>query len=196
MMDRLVAVAFDLGGVLVDVDREGIVRTLQRPSAEVARAFFGEARHDQLTIGALSGEAYVTAVAAELGATEQEVAHAWAQVVSTREGAAELVAKVRVEVTAWSNTDAIHFGALRSTLPEHLWTKSALSQEVGAAKPEQSFYLAALARLGCPPEGVLFLDDLAANVAGARACGIRAVQVTSLAEVAAVLSSHGLLHAH
>lgn len=194
-MGRLLAVAFDLGGVLVDVDREGIARTLQRPPAEVERAFFGEARHDHLTVGALSGKEYVAAVATELRATEQAVAEAWAQVVSPRRGAAELVARVRVEVTAWSNTDAIHFGALRSTLPERLWTRSALSQEVGAAKPDEGFYLAALGRLGYPAGEVLFLDDLATNVAGARACGVRAVQVTSLAEVAAVLASHDLLRA-
>lgn len=196
MMDRLVVVAFDLGGVLVDVDREGLARALGRTPAKVAQAFFGEARHDQLTVGTLSGNAYVAAVAAELGTTEQAVAYAWAQVVTTRRGAAELVEKVSIEVAAWSNTDEFHYEALRSTLPDRLWTRSALSQEVRAAKPDERFYGAALARLGCRPDEVLFLDDLPANVAGARACGVRAVQVTSLVEVAAVLSSHGLLPAH
>ncbi|MFZ9888534.1 MAG: HAD-IA family hydrolase [Myxococcota bacterium] len=186
-------VAFDLGGVLVDVDREGLAGALQRLPEEIERAFFGAHRHDHLTVGALSGEAYVAAVAADLGAREDDVARAWRQVVTTRPGAAAIVSGVVVEVAAWSNTDALHYAELRPTLPERLWTRRALSQEVRAAKPEESFYRAALARLGCNPREVLFLDDLAANVAGAAACGVQAVQVTSLEEVAAVLAAHDLL---
>jgi putative hydrolase of the HAD superfamily len=46
---------------------------------------------------------------------------------------------------------------------------------VGCRKPEARIYEITLERLGVPPERCLFIDDVEANVEGARALGIRAV---------------------
>jgi putative hydrolase of the HAD superfamily len=48
------------------------------------------------------------------------------------------------------------------------------SCEVGAAKPEPAYFAAALATLGAAPDEVLFVDDSARNVEGARSAGLRA----------------------
>lgn len=60
-----------------------------------------------------------------------------------------------------------------------------VSADVGAMKPEPTIFEFALERAQVAPEECLFLDDLPANVAGARALGLRAVHVrrsyTSLA---------------
>ena len=50
------------------------------------------------------------------------------------------------------------------------------SSEVGAMKPDRAFFEHILADLDLPPERVGFVDDLAVNVAAARAVGIRAVR--------------------
>lgn len=50
------------------------------------------------------------------------------------------------------------------------------SQELGVAKPAAAFFRAVLARLGCAPdEAVMVGDSYAADVAGAKAAGLRAI---------------------
>lgn len=50
-----------------------------------------------------------------------------------------------------------------------------ISAEEGIAKPDPSIYRLAAARLGVRPEEAVLIDDLPANVAGARAAGMHAV---------------------
>ncbi|HWQ15921.1 MAG TPA: HAD-IA family hydrolase [Roseiflexaceae bacterium] len=49
------------------------------------------------------------------------------------------------------------------------------SAALGVRKPDQAAFRAAAAALGVPPTACLLVDDLPANVAGARAAGMRAV---------------------
>ena len=68
-----------------------------------------------------------------------------------------------------------------------------ISCELGLLKPSREIFEAALARLGEPAANVLFVDDIEANVLGARACGIEAVQFTSAEALRADLVRHGVL---
>jgi putative hydrolase of the HAD superfamily len=52
------------------------------------------------------------------------------------------------------------------------------SHEMGLAKPSAAIYQQLLQELDTQPSRVLFFDDLLANVQGAAALGIQAVQVT------------------
>lgn len=51
----------------------------------------------------------------------------------------------------------------------------------GILKPDPRAYAIAVARLGPAPEEIVFVDDMPWNVAGARAAGLRAVQLDLLA---------------
>ncbi len=66
------------------------------------------------------------------------------------------------------------------------------SSQVGARKPSARLFEILLDRLDLPADRVLFLDDFAGNIAGARAAGLRTIHVTdvhaALAELDAVLS--------
>ncbi len=66
-----------------------------------------------------------------------------------------------------------------------------ISAEEGIAKPDLSIYLLAAARLGVQPEEAVLIDDLPANVAGARAAGMHAVHFRSPEQAMAELE--GLL---
>ena len=50
------------------------------------------------------------------------------------------------------------------------------SSELGVAKPERGYFERILAAVGAVPEDVLFVDDSARNVAGARETGLAAEQ--------------------
>ena len=58
-----------------------------------------------------------------------------------------------------------------------------VSHEIGARKPEAAAFRAVVADMGMAPQRILFFDDIAENVAGARACGIAAVQVRTAGDV-------------
>lgn len=65
-----------------------------------------------------------------------------------------------------------------------------LSCDVGASKPEKEIYQTALSHFeGIAPEEVMFLDDIEACAAGARALGIQAIHVTDHARAIAEVRS-------
>jgi 2-haloacid dehalogenase len=59
-------------------------------------------------------------------------------------------------------------------------------------KPDPALYHLALARFGLEPHQAAFIDDNAANIAGAAALGIRAVLFTNVASTRAALRDMGL----
>jgi epoxide hydrolase-like predicted phosphatase len=63
------------------------------------------------------------------------------------------------------------------------------SHEVGWMKPDPRIYHAACDRLGCAPQDAVLLDDLPANVDGARALGMHAVRFTDTAQAIADLEA-------
>ena len=94
--------------------------------------------------------------------------------------------KAQYQVGILSNTNAIHIDAVYSLLQaEHgmdnfdtLFDWVFYSHEMGLAKPNAAIYQQLLQELDTQPSRVLFFDDLLANVQGAAALGIQAIQVT------------------
>ena len=69
------------------------------------------------------------------------------------------------------------------------------SCELGLAKPDPAYFVAILERLDVAPDRVLFIDDRADNVAGARQAGLHGEVFTStsgVAELHRLLEGHGL----
>ena len=63
------------------------------------------------------------------------------------------------------------------------------SCEVGSVKPERQVYDHLIDRLGVERSQVLFVDDVADNVEGAKAAGLQSAIFTSLAELRRLLNS-------
>ncbi|MNC96516.1 Alpha-D-glucose-1-phosphate phosphatase YihX [compost metagenome] len=64
-----------------------------------------------------------------------------------------------------------------------------VSCEIGKRKPDAEAFRAVAADMGFPESRILFFDDSLENVEGARAVGMRAVHVKSIADVENVLKS-------
>lgn len=62
----------------------------------------------------------------------------------------------------------------------------------GMMKPAPAIFQTALIRLGREAAETLFIDDAPANVAGARAVGMQAIQFSSSIDLAAELAAHGV----
>src|SRR3954447_20272922 len=126
----------------------------------------------------------------------------WAAVLQRPPTAADLAELVRLDVASWLHVDERVAGALPglrergvrlgllSNAPTPLarvieqqpWAQAlhtlTFSSDIPAAKPDPSAYLTALDALGAAAEEVVFVDDRAENVQGARALGITAVHFT------------------
>ena len=68
----------------------------------------------------------------------------------------------------------------------------ALSYKIGAAKPEAAIFQAAAEMVGCQPEEMFFVDDIAGHVVGAKAVGVDAVQFTTAEALAKELRRRGI----
>ena len=71
----------------------------------------------------------------------------------------------------------------------HCFKDIVLSSAVGVCKPDPRIFALALRRFGAAAGDCLFIDDVAANVAGAKAAGIAAVQFTSAAALRQLLAA-------
>lgn len=187
-------IAFDLGGVLVDVQLKRLDEALQCGASVVEDAFFGENRHDAFSKGVLEPSSYLRDVAQKLNRTETETHAAWSNVVAPYHHAYAVLDAVTRPYAAWSNTDPVHIAALARALPPTLLgSQRCLSYEVHANKPDFAFFRCALARLKWAPEEILYLDDRAENVIAARSLGIIARQVDGLNETVAALHEVAVL---
>lgn len=81
----------------------------------------------------------------------------------------------RYRLLLGSNTNIIHSRHFRQQFADILnhFDALVLSHEIGDRKPRPGFYNECLRRAQCPPDECLFIDDIAANVAGAKACGMQ-----------------------
>ncbi len=99
----------------------------------------------------------------------------------------------RYRMLLLSNTNAIHFAMVRVRYPilRH-FDDFVLSYEVGALKPAEKIYRAAVERAGCAPEECFFTDDIDSYVEGARAVGLDAVQFESAEQIERELAGRGI----
>lgn len=198
------AVLFDLGGVLLDIDFRRVfahwAQSAGVPPAEVAQRFSFDEAYEAHEVGAIDAARYFAALRGTLGLdlTDEQFHAGWCSIfVGEMPGAAGLLASLagRVPMHVFSNTNAAHHAwwagrhaALLAPLQSVL-----CSHELGLRKPTRAGFDEVCRRIGAVPERVLFFDDTAANVTGARVAGLQAFQVGSVAAIARVLGTRGLV---
>jgi FMN phosphatase YigB (HAD superfamily) len=179
----MLAVVFDLGNVLVRLDYAR------------AAARFSRLRGVQIDLEALYELPEVEALgrgtispAALFDALERHLAvrldpgswcDAWCDLFTPwpeMEALAGAVIDAEHPAFLASNTDRLHFEYVKARMPvlDRMRGRH-LSYEVGALKPEPSFFEGLLDRFGLRAGECVFLDDRPENVAAARAFGIRSL---------------------
>ncbi len=162
---------------------------------EVAEEFF--AVLDEALAGRVDMAAHVGEVLERHGLTDrrERTLGVWGRIeplTPTR----DLVAALRVPSYLATNQDTLRATCMRRQLGyDELLAGAYYSCDLGVAKPEAAYFEAILADLGLPAAEVLFIDDTAANVDGARAVGLRAEvwhHDEGLPALSALLAGHGL----
>jgi putative hydrolase of the HAD superfamily len=194
-------VLFDLGGVLV---RLGGVARMQKLTGidsedEIWRRWLGCPWVRRFERGECSADEFAAGMVTDWrlpidpGAFIDEF-RAWPQ--GLFDGAAELVATVRarVRVGCLSNTNTLHWHdqGTRWGLAA-LFDVTFLSHDLGRLKPDREVFDYVSTELGTPPQRIVFLDDVAINVAQAHSLGFVARQVRGVDEARAALVDLGLV---
>ena len=99
--------------------------------------------------------------------------------ITVHEASLQLVKSVRAAglgVHLGTNQEQHRARHMRTALGyDELFDVSCYSHDLGVAKPDPAFFVAAAERIGDDPAAILFIDDSSRNVEGARRAGMRAV---------------------
>jgi putative hydrolase of the HAD superfamily len=200
---RVEALLFDLGGVVIDIDFDRVfARWAQHANCEVTllrERFSTDAAYRGHEIGALSDAAYFASLRTSLGIDipDAKFLDGWNAIfIGEIPGIAALLARARARVPLYcfSNTNRAHqicWSAGYANIMKN-FDKVFVSSSIGLRKPDAAAFQHVVNEIGMPAERILFFDDNADNVRGARACALQAVHVTAPADVANALSAIGL----
>ena len=190
---------FDLGGVVLDWNPRYLFRKLI-PDEAARERFLSEvcspAWNMQMDYGTPSAEAVAELAARYPGQAGLISAYwdRWPEMLGgTVPGTAELIAELAGagrELYAISNFNGEVWPATLDAFPVLRRFKDVvISSFAGVCKPDPRIFRLALRQFGVAAGDCLFIDDVAANVAGARAAGIAAVQFTSAARLRRLLAA-------
>ena len=197
------ALLFDLGRVVLEIDFSKAIGCWAthagcEPSEILARYVRGEAYHRHET-GSLSDADYFESLRASLGISisDAQFLEGWNAIFAGEmPGIAELLERAanHLPLYAFSNTNrphVDHFSQIHADVLGH-FREIYLSSTIGLRKPDRAAYDHVVCAIGVPASRILFFDDLAENIEGARACGLMAVHVTSSTDVADALAALGI----
>ena len=195
------AVVFDIGGVLLEWDPGLVYRELLPDPADVDR-FLAEICTPEWNATLDAGRPFDEACA-ELAARHPdhaELIHAWKRqdemIVGEVPGTADIVARLRQAGTPLyllTNMPVEVFAARRRRYPVlSLFDGAVVSGEEGVLKPSAEIFAILRRRFDLDPAATLVVDDLEANVAGARAAGFLTHRFVDAPALAAFLREYGL----
>ena len=197
------ALLFDLGRVVLDIDFN---KTLEcwagHADCEPAHLIGRFARDDiyrRHETGKICDAEFFAALRTSLGVglTDAQFLEGWNAVFAGEmPGIAPLLERAaqRLPLYAFSNTNpahAEHFSQAYAGVLGH-FREMFLSSAIGLRKPDAAAYDHVVKAIGVPASRIVFFDDLAENIDGARACGLTAVHVTSPDDVAHALAALGI----
>ena len=196
-------IIFDLGNVIVSFDHR---KTSQRLAGAFAhaddvvyeKAVTSEFARDY-SLGRISTGEFIAAINQEFDGQIgfEDFYAAWnctflpEPIVSER--LIETLSK-KYKLLILSDTNEMHFDFIRENYPiMNYFDDFVVSHKVNVAKPSAEIFQKAVEISGCLPQECLFIDDLAANVEGARKIGMDAVRFVSPEQLVEDLKARNLL---
>lgn len=196
------ALLFDLGGVLIDIDFERALRAWapisRLPLAQLRQDFRHDVFYERHERGEISAGEYFSHLAKtlQLEADPGRIAAGWNAIFPGE--IPETMAMVRsasahLPCYLLTNTNAAHQETWAAMFPEVIrpFRRIFASHEMGCRKPEKGAFEHVAREIGVPCASILFFDDFPANVEGAIAAGLQAVQVRSPNDVRDALLAVG-----
>jgi glucose-1-phosphatase len=197
------ALLFDLGRVVLDIDFSKALACWAghagcTPSDIAARWAIDESYHHHER-GTISDEAFFEGLRRSLGIaiSDEQFLDGWNAIFAGEmDGIAPLLERAakHFPLYVYSNTNRAHVAHFTRIHAHTLkpFRELFYSSSIGMRKPEPAAFDHVVKAMGVPASRIVFFDDLAENVASARALGIKAVQVKSSRDVADALTALGV----
>jgi putative hydrolase of the HAD superfamily len=197
------ALLFDLGRVVIDIDFGKALTCWAghagRAPADLAARFVREESYRHHEVGQIEDAAYFQSLRDSLGIgiSDAQFLEGWNAIFAGEmPGIAPLLkrAAARLPLYAFSNTNRPHVEHFSKAYADVLghFREMFLSSTIGLRKPDAAAYDHVVKAIGVPASRIVFFDDLADNIEGARARGLVAVHVTSPDDVANALNALGI----
>ncbi len=188
------AALFDLGGVVIETDFDQVfehwAEHSHHPADTIKAKFSFDAFYQQHERGEISASEYFASLRGSLGInlSDAQFIDGW-NAIYIREvpGIAVLLQRLKEKVPlyAFTNSNPTHQQVWSKRFAEvlSLFHTVFVSSELGKRKPEPEAFRVIAQAIGIPLPRIVFFDDTAENVEQARALGMPAVQVRSLADI-------------
>lgn len=189
MSQKIEAVIFDLGRVLIDVDFSRLFKNYI-PQKERENYIFhleeimGLPWFQEFSTGQTTIKEFYRKVTDyfKIDIDLENFKREWSSIFRLMPGMDELVNKVATQmpVSLLSDTDAIHWEYLLAKYPFlTIFKRPVLSFEIGHLKPAEICYQKAAQSVNLPVDKCLFIDDREININGAKQVGMQAIQFKS-----------------
>jgi glucose-1-phosphatase len=194
---------FDIGRVVLDIDFGRVMASWAGHAGcapeELASRFVVDDSFRHHEVGKIDDAAFFANLRRSLriGITDDQFLEGW-NAIFTGEmpGIAAALARAqgKLPLYAFSNTNPAHVAHFSKAYADVLghFREIFLSSRIGLRKPDGEAYDHVVKAIGVPASRILFFDDTAANIEGARARGLAAVHVTSTDDVAKALTALGI----
>lgn len=195
---------FDLGNVLFYFSHDRMCRQMAAcfgvDAERVRRLLFDTPLQRDCEYGRISNDALYERLCDEFQSRPgyDRLAQAASDIFHVNSSMKTVLAQLKYSgrrVGLLSNTSDLHWQFLTDGhfgLMPGIFDCIALSFRLGYMKPEPEIYRAAAAMAGVEPPEIFYVDDVAANVHGARAAGFDAVQYTSTPQFVDELRARGV----
>lgn len=197
------ALLFDLGRVVLNIDFSKALACWAghagcTPAEIAARWAVNEAYHHHER-GTISDEAFFDELRRGLGISisDTQFLEGWNAIFAGEmDGIAPLLARAarHLPLYVFSNTNRAHVAHFTQIHAETLkpFRELYYSSSIGHRKPDAAGFDHVVSEIGVPAPRIVFFDDLAENIEGARARGLKAVHVKSSRDVADALEALGI----
>lgn len=200
--DCMRTIFFDFGNVVGFFDHRIAVRQFVRHcdlnEGECFTAIYDTPLEDDFEAGRIGADEFVrrSCAAIRYRGTAAQFRTAFQGIFRPNPDVCRLIPRLaeRYRLVLASNTNELHASHFRESFADVLQHFAALglSHEAGARKPHRRFFEHCQALANCPPAECLFIDDLAANVEGARCFGWRAIQYADHSDFLVQLRKFGI----
>ena len=201
--DSADALLFDLGRVVLDIDFNRVLAAWAAHAgcdpAHLAARFVPDEiwrRHER---GEIDDAEFFEGLRRSMGIgiSDAQFLGGWNAIFAGEmPDIARLLARAakRLPLYAFSNTNRPHVEYFSKAYAGVLgnFREIFLSSAIGLRKPEAAAYDHVVKAIGVPAARIVFFDDIAENIEGARARGLTAIHVTSPDDVARALTELGI----
>jgi len=204
-LEKIEAVIFDLGGVLINLDYERTSEAFKQLGMTHFDETYSQLQQtdlfDRFEIGEISSFHFINRVLDQLpaGISGNKVVHAWnAMILDFPVERLEWLLKLKQEkrIFLLSNTNTLHMEKVRRSLEsavghqrlEDYFETVYLSCEMGMRKPHPEIFQHVCRVESLDPATTLFIDDTLQHVEGARKTGLNAIHLEKGRAVQSVFS--------